>query len=84
MGIAIERLLYSNKQQRGQSYDPLLTNLKKLREDLLNIMGHEEIACPSCCHCFQRRRSVPEEIWGYLILRNAQTLKEEKILMMHW
>ena len=29
-------------------------------------------------------RSVDQEIWRYSILRNAQTSKEEKMLMMHW
>ena len=48
LDIALDRLLFAKKRPKGQTYARLLTQSKKLRDDVCNILGHEEIKCPHC------------------------------------
>ena len=82
LDIALERLLFTKKRPRGVSYAQFLTQLKKLRDDVCNIWGHEEIKCPHCEYVDRKKKKIPEEIWRYLIVKNCETTKEEKMLMM--
>ena len=84
LDIALERLLFTKKRPKGQSFGQFLTQLMKLREDVCNILGHEEIKCPHCEHVESREHRIPGYIWRYLIMKNCETTKEEKMLMMQW
>ena len=62
----------------------VITHLKKLRDDVCDILGQEEIKCPHCGHVEHQKHKIPENIWRYLIIKNCDTSKEEKRLMLHW
>ena len=59
LDIALERFLYMKKRPTGQSFAQFLTQLKKLREDVCDILGHEEIKCPCCEHVERRKHKIP-------------------------
>ena len=84
LDIALERLLFTKKLPEGQSFAQFHTQWKKLRENVRNILGHEEVKCPHCERVESRKQRIPEYIWRYLIMKNCETTKEEKMLMMQW
>ena len=45
LDIAIGRLLFCNKRQKGQIFAQYLTNLKKVRDDAISILVQEEFTC---------------------------------------
>ena len=75
LDIALERFLLTKKRPNGLSFDQFLTRLKKLRESVCNILGHEEIKRPHREHVEWKEEQMPEEIWSYLIMKNCETTK---------
>ena len=71
LDIALERLLYVRRRPKGQSFAQYLTHLKKLRDDVCDILGNEEIKCSRYGHVEHRKHKIPEYIWRYFMLKRA-------------
>ena len=84
LDVALERFLYVRRRPKGQSFAQYITHLKKLRDDVCDILGQEKFECSKCGHVDHKKHKIPEYIWRYLIIKTCDTSKEEKRLMLHW
>ena len=62
LDIALERFLYVRRRPKGQSFAQYITHLKKLRDDVCDILGQEEIKCSHCNHVEHGKHKIPEHI----------------------
>ena len=65
LDVALESFLYVKKRPKVQSFAQFITHLKKLRDDVCDILGHEEVTCPHCGHVENKKHKIPEYIWRY-------------------
>ena len=72
------------RNDKRLSFAQYITHLKKLRDDVCDILGQEEIKCLHCNHVEHRKHKIPEYMWHYLIVKTCDTSLEEKRMMLHW
>ena len=84
LDVLIEEILYKSDRVSRESMNSYITRrISKLR-DLEKTLGQEIIKCTKCAHEITRQKTIPDEIWTYIIQKAAKLTEDQRKTLHNW